>query len=286
MILENKDSLDYLYKFQEGKIKLGLGLNTELDNYIRYKQGNFNVIVGLDNVGKTAWILYYFLCLTKHHKIKHIIWSGENKAGQLIRDLIQMYTGKKLNELTKEEIRFNNNQISKYFKFIDNSKVYDHKQLFELFKESGCDNCLIDPFTGMNHNRSVNQFERNYQFCNDVRQFCNETKKTVYINTHPQTESARRVYPAGHLLEGYIQPCKKSDVEGGQVFANRCDDFISIHRLLNHPDLWMMTEVRIEKIKDKETGGRCTNLSEPLRFDYNSGMGFTIGGINALKTKN
>ena len=82
MILENKDSLDYLYKFQEGKIKLGLGINTELDSFIRYKQGNFNVIVGLDNVGKTAWILYYFLCLTKHHKIKHIIWSGENKAGQ------------------------------------------------------------------------------------------------------------------------------------------------------------------------------------------------------------
>ena len=73
MILENKDSLDYLYKFQEGKIKLGLGINTELDSFIRYKQGNFNVIVGLDNVGKTAWILYYFLCLTKHHKIKHII---------------------------------------------------------------------------------------------------------------------------------------------------------------------------------------------------------------------
>jgi hypothetical protein len=286
MILQNKDSLEYLYRFQEGKIKLGLGLNTELDSFIRYKQGNFNVIVGLDNVGKTAWILYYFLCLTKHHKIKHVIWSGENKAGQLIRDLIQMYTGKKLNELTKEEIRFNNNQISKYFIFIDNSKVYDHKQLFELFKESGADNCLIDPFTGMNHDRRINQFERNYQFCNDVRQFCNETKKTVYINTHPQTESARRVYPAGHLLEGYIQPCKKSDVEGGQVFANRCDDFISIHRLLNHPDLWMMTEIRIEKIKDKETGGRCTNLSEPLRFDFNSGMGFTIGGINGLKTIN
>ena len=98
------------------------------------------------------------------------------------------------------------------------------------------------------------------------------------------TESARRVYPDGHLLGGYIQPCKKSDVEGGQVFANRCDDFISIHRLLNHPELWMLKEIRIEKIKDKETGGKPTNLSEPLRFDYNQGLGFTIGGKNGLKT--
>ena len=284
MILDNKDTLKYLYKAQEGKIKLGKGINIILDKFLRYKPGNFNVIVGLDNVGKTAWILFYFLCLSKHHQIKHIIWSGENKTGQLTRDLIQMWTGKKLNELTREEIRFNNNQIAKYFKFIDNTKVYNHKELFKLFKESEADNCLIDPFTGMNHDRRINQFERNYQFCNDVRQFCNETKKSVYINTHPMTESARRVYPDGHLLGGYIQPCKKSDVEGGQVFANRCDDFISIHRLLNHPELWMLTEIRIEKIKDKETGGKPTNLSEPLRFDYNQGLGFTIGGKNGLKT--
>ena len=33
MILENKDSLEYLYRFQEGKIKLGKGINTELDNF-------------------------------------------------------------------------------------------------------------------------------------------------------------------------------------------------------------------------------------------------------------
>ena len=46
----------------------------------------------------------------------------------------------------------------------------------------------------------------------------------------------------------------------------------------------MLTEIRIEKIKDKETGGKPTNLSEPLRFDYNQGLGFTIGGKNGLKT--
>ena len=45
-----------------------------------------------------------------------------------------------------------------------------------------------------------------------------------------------------------------------------------------------MTEVRIEKIKDKLTGGSPT-LDEPLRFDYNKGMGFTIGGVNPLNKK-
>ena len=47
----------------------------------------------------------------------------------------------------------------------------------------------------------------------------------------------------------------------------------------------MMTEVHVYKIKDKETGGKPTMLGEPLRFDYNSGLGFVIGGNNVLKQK-
>jgi hypothetical protein len=43
-----------------------------------------------------------------------------------------------------------------------------------------------------------------------------------------------------------------------------------------------MTEVYVYKVKDKETGGEPTMMNEPLRFDYNNGLGFTIGGINPL----
>ena len=48
-----------------------------------------------------------------------------------------------------------------------------------------------------------------------------------------------------------------------------------------------MDDVRnkIEKVKDKETGGKPTDLDSPMRFDWNEGMSFTIGGINPLKIK-
>jgi hypothetical protein len=69
------------------------------------------------------------------------------------------------------------------------------------------------------------------------------------------------------------------------VFPNRVDNFICLHRLISHDKLWMMTEVHVYKIKDKETGGKPTMLGEPLRFDYNSGLGFVIGGNNVLKQK-
>ena len=60
----------YLDDYHSGKIKKGLGIGcADLDDVIRYKQGQFNIINGLDNVGKTAWIMWYFLCLNQIHNI-------------------------------------------------------------------------------------------------------------------------------------------------------------------------------------------------------------------------
>ena len=203
MILEKEEQLKYLYAFKEGKIKRGLGIGNELDNWVLYKRGSFNIIVGLDNVGKTNFMLWYFLALSVKHNIKWCIWSGENSAGQLTRDLIQMYSQSKLNELTKPEIEKYNNKIGDWFTFVSNKKMYNHKELLQIFKDSKCDAGVIDPFTGLNHDRRVNQYERNYLICNDIREFCNTTGKAIYLMTHPMTESARRVYPPGHEFASY-----------------------------------------------------------------------------------
>ena len=283
MLSSNTDSLKYLFDYKDGKIKKGLGIGCILDDYYVYKQGEFNMFLGLDNVGKTNWIIWYLTALSKKYEKKWCIWSGENKVGQLKRDIIQFWVGTNLKELKKSEIENYHNIINKYFYFIDNRKLYDHKQLLKIFEETECDGGFIDPFTGLNHNRRVAQFDRNYQICNYVREFCNRTKKTIYISIHPQTEAARRVYPPDHPLNGHIQAPRKADCEGGQVFPNRVDNFLCLHRLVAHKELWMQSEVYIYKIKDKETGGKPTNLAEPLRFDYNSGLGFTIGGNNVLK---
>tara|TARA_R110001606_G_scaffold305075_1_gene452350 strand:- start:274 stop:501 length:228 start_codon:yes stop_codon:yes gene_type:complete len=44
------------------------------------------------------------------------------------------------------------------------------------------------------------------------------------------------------------------------------------------------TMITIEKIKDRTTGGECTNLNEPMLFSYNNGNGFTQGHTDPLKT--
>ena len=57
---------------------------------------------------------------------------------------------------------------------------------------------------------------------------------------------------------------------------------MTIHRMTNHPSMWSMTEIHIQKVKNLMTGGKISQLDSPLRFDFNFGT-YTIGGINPLK---
>lgn len=283
-MLENKQNITkYLQDYKEGKISKGLDTGLlRLDEALRFKQSQLTIINGLDNVGKTIWMLWYFLCLSVKHNLKWCIYSGENKSGQLVRQLIQFYTGKYLKDLTIQEIFKYELMISDWFEFVSNDNFYKSKDLFDVFSKGNYKGCLIDPYTGMNREYT---HAANYDFLNESRHFCNSTGKSLYVNTHVVSEAARRNYPEGHQYSGYPSPPTKSQSEGGQPFGNRTDDFITIHRMVGHPTEKYNTEIYIRKIKDTETGGEVSAIDDPLRFDFNKGLGFTLNGQNILSNK-
>jgi len=53
MLKSAGDSLDYLLNYRNGKIKQGLEIGCVLDDYLRFKPKQLNIILGHDNVGKT-----------------------------------------------------------------------------------------------------------------------------------------------------------------------------------------------------------------------------------------
>ena len=262
MILKQGDSLQYLLDVKDGKIKQGLGLDCFLDEHLRFKPKQLNIILGHDNVGKTYWINWYFLTLALKHNLTFCIWSGENQKGQILRDMIQMYRGKPFKELSHSQISGDLAFLEQSFVFIDNAQLYKPADVLKLFLESGADVGLIDPFTGLDREMS---FAGNYEFMNQARQFVNQTGMTIYINTHPNTESGRtgNLYPDGEL-KGHLKAPLKDHIEGGKAFLNRCDDMIVIHRLIKHETLKYKTWVQIEKVKDMETGGKHTGIEQPV----------------------
>ena len=281
MLLKQGDALQYLLDVKDGKIKQGLGIDCHLDEYLRFKPKQLNIILGHDNVGKTYFINWYFLVLALKHNLTFCIWSGENQKGQILRDMIQMYRGIHFSKLSHSQIQGDLAFLEQSFVFVDNSKLYKPQELLEVFKQSGADVGLIDPFTGLDREMS---FAGNYEFMNQARQFANQTGMTIYINTHPNTESGRNgnLYPDGEL-KGHLKPPLKDHIEGGKAFLNRCDDMLVIHRLIKHPELKYKTWLGVEKVKDTETGGKHTEIDSPVVLDFNKGIGFEINGVDPLK---
>ena len=62
MLINYEKVIGHLDKIRIGEIKEGLSLGVpEIDEYIRFKPQNFNVILGHANVGKTTVILFMML---------------------------------------------------------------------------------------------------------------------------------------------------------------------------------------------------------------------------------
>ncbi len=282
MLSERNDIEKYLFDYKNGLIKMGLGIDIEdFDRHLRFKNGQLNMVNGFDNVGKTVWIIWYMLCLSVKHNLTWCIWSGENKPEQLTRQLIEMYSGRKLTSLSEKEIYRYMEEIGQWFTFVSIKESYDNKQLYKIFEKSKCSGALIDPFTGLKREYT---HASNYLFLNESREFVNQTGITLYVNTHPHTEAARRTHSEGYF-EGYQIPPSKSQSEGGQPFANRVDDFITIHRYLGHKPEHYNTHIFVRKVKDTETGGMVNSMDEPITFHYNDGLGFTHNNFNPLQRK-
>lgn len=283
-ILKPGHSSKYLNDFKDGKITQGLGIGSQFDDHFRFKRKQMNIVLGHDNSGKSYWTQWYFLALSSHHDLKWTLWMGENSSGQVMRDLIQMYAQKYFGDLTYKEIRKYEMKMEHWFSFIDNSHLYTPNQLLDIFSSTKSDGFFIDPLTGLDRAMSHSD---NYEFLNKTRLFCNQNDSTVYIATHPNSESGRSgmIYPQDHQWFGHLKPPLKAHIEGGKPYLNRCDDMLIIHRLIKHPDLRYTTMVDVEKIKDRDTGGQPTDLNLPLMFDYNRGLGFRLGGVDSIKRK-
>ena len=101
-------NLDHLEKkildVKYGRIKQGLKVDVpEIDEHIRFKQNNFNLILGHANVGKTTVILYLMLLYTIKHNVRWLIFSAENTSQSIARKILEFKTGKIVNNVADKD---------------------------------------------------------------------------------------------------------------------------------------------------------------------------------------
>lgn len=284
-ILTPSDALLELDQIRLGKVEKGFTIgNEDFDKHILFKRKEFNMVNGHDNVGKTDVLLWYFVCLARKHNMKFNIYSSENTHRSQVFKLFNFWTGKRLDkDFIKDERGFQItlNEITDCFKFIRADKRYTSNQILDIATNNPADGLLIDPFNSL-MTESGNKHQEDYDTCANIRIFCDTTNTTTFVNAHLVTQAARNVYGKESTYEGHLRPPEKADTEGGQKFANRADNFWTIHRMTQHPELWSTAELHVRKIKETITGGSTTLRDTPILMKWENHCKYRIGGKNPL----
>ena len=285
MIINHRDNDDFLEQARLNKVPQGLGIKNDLDKHLRFKPGTFNIILGHANVGKTYWVLFYLLCLSKLHNKKHLIYAAENTVNSLKRNLIDLYAGKKIKDQTKKQLESNKKFIEEHFDFIEHVKIWNINEFMKGIQaiNKKYDSIMIDPINAFSKPKGVNAHEHDYETASKLRLFAKKFKTSIYVCMHASTEALRKVHPANHNYASMTIRPNGADAEGGGKWLNRCDDFITCHRYTSHPNDWMYTQIHVLKIKETETGGAPTFFDEPVLFKLEKGIKFTCAGINSLE---
>ena len=284
-----------IFDIKDGKVQEGLKIGIpDIDEYIRFKQGNFNLIIGHANVGKTTVICYLLTLWAVYHKLKFVIWSSENTPQSIVRKIIEFKMGKPIHTASKDEINQSIDWCNKYFKVIDVEDLYTYKELLKeidsIKQVWDFQGVVIDPYNSLAKDpqllRSVGGHEYDYQVSSEFRLYAKKNNVTVFLNAHGVTEAMRRTHVKGHEYENLPQPLGLASVEGGGKWGNRADDVLCIHRYTGHPTDWMYSHLHVLKIKETETGGRCTPYEEPIRLRMSkNNVGFEFLGKDILHSK-
>lgn len=277
-----KDYEPYLQKVRTGTLEMGktTGFPT-LDEHFLHKEGNLVMTNGIDNTGKSVFTWYLYLLAAMYHNWHGIIFSSENTLGAFMRKQIQFYWGKPLYgeyRMSDREYEVAKTFIEKHFKLIKaEENLYNYKDIINMVKKARIkypelNYGMIDPYNSLKIDLSgfskLNTHEYHYEALSEIKAFGQANSFGWILNNHAITSALRakdsdRKYP--------VAP-RKEDTEGGGKFANKADDFFTIHRVTGHPTDWMVTEVHVRKIKDTETGGRSTSYDNPVKFEMYKGQ--------------
>jgi len=267
----NKDTL-WLKDLRDGKIPLGseTGIK-ELDKFFRFKEGTFNVVMGRSNVGKSTVIWFMMALANMRLGWRWIVFSQENRSAIVRKEIAQFICGQMFENISDYELEVLMKHISDSFKIIEVKDLITAKELLmmadELLKTGEFKGLMIDPYNALKVGNSKNQstYDYHYETISGFKMWSELNNCSIYLNTHTGTVGARKVHQDGEL-KGYPTPPEKYDVENGVMFDNKADDFIVIHRYVQHPSLGRITEWHQKKVKETWSGGKPTPQEEPVKL--------------------
>lgn len=279
----------YLHKWRTNTFEMGKGIdNPVFDNYFLFKESDFVVTNGIDNVGKSTvkWYLAALSCL--YHGWDWIIWSSENKVGGIVRKLIEFYWCEPIESMADVKYQYAKAWVKEHFTIIKNSEeMYNYQEMLDivsfLMKKKQYKGFMLDPYNALKVDIPTKSkqgtYDYHYEAASKLKLFGQTNNLSIYLNMHAGTSAARN-----KDASGFTKAPQKEDSEMGVMFANKADEFLTIHRNTQSENEFMFTELHVRKVKEIETGGKVTPLNKPIILQAHKGaVGFEMKSMKDFK---
>jgi archaellum biogenesis ATPase FlaH len=273
---DEDEDLSEIMKIKRGEVELGLKTgHDDIDKYFRYKRGSFVIVNGHSSVGKTTLVLHIMINASIRHGWKWFVYSSESKTSTIKTRMIEYASQMLLQDMNEHQIIHYYKWVNEHFSFLSNKRNYSYVDVL-LYAEKEMarrpfDALFVDPYNSLvmekNGSSGFNAHHYNYEAASAMLTFCQSTGVSLWLNTHANTAAQRKKGDDGHSVAPYAE-----DSEGGSLFLNRCDIFLTFHRKIQHENesVRRTMEMHVRKIREQESGGRPTASDNPIRFEMNS----------------
>lgn len=266
----------YIRKFRQGLIESGKGFGyEELDKYLVLKEAEFYGFLAHSNVGKTTSILWLMLVSAVNHGWNWMVYTGENTPASIKMKLVEYLTGRKIKEVPEHWLKYAIQFVNDHFYLITNDKTYEYKELLQfaevMSRRKSLKGLFIDPYNSLKSNvtASKSKWQYDYEAYSDMLAFTSRTKITLFLSVHTNTEGQRMLDKDGNQVMPHA-----TMAEGGTALYNKVHNFVVFHRKIKDEDNWMYTEISVDKVRNKDTGGQPTVKGKPVRLRMQQAVEF------------
>ena len=271
---DNRLDEDYIRRYRAGLIPMGKPFGYEdMDKYLMLKEGEFMATLSHSHTGKTTVNLWLIFLSALKYDWCWVIYTGENRVASVKMRLIEFYVGQKINGMPEDFFQQGIKFVNERFFFINNDNMHDYMEILayteSVSKFHAIKGVLVDPVNALKIGKA-NKYDHEMEMYTNMLLFTKRTNITIFLSIHTRTQAQRERTKDGNQMMPF-----PADADGGAVLYNKTDIFLTMNRNIQDKETWMITEIYVNKMRNKESGGDVTPKGEAIKIKMSKGVEFT-----------
>ena len=273
-LVKNQDDEEYIRRYRAGLIPIGLPFGyDDMDKYLLLKEGEFYAILSHAHTGKTALTFWLIFLSSYKYDWGWVVYTGENRTASVKMRMVEHYVGKKIKDCSEFEFQEALKWVNERMYFINNDSMHSYDDLLKyaekVSKFHSIKGMFIDPINALKV-KGNSKYDNDMEMYTDMLLFTKRTNISIFVALHTRSQSQRERDKDGNQLIPW-----PADADGGSVLYNKVDIFLTMNRNIQDPQTWMITEIYVNKMRNKDTGGNTTPRGQMIKLVMKDAVEFT-----------